>query len=122
MHEMTRCVVIPIEAEESLTTTMKTKGTHNYYVYILTNNNKTVLFIGMTNNLKDRLYYHNNPQAHSRSFSHRHKCGHLIYFEHFFEVDDAIKREKQLKRWNRTKKEYLIGIKNPNWDFLNDSI
>ncbi|WP_425076225.1 GIY-YIG nuclease family protein [Psychroserpens sp. S379A] len=101
---------------------MKTKGTHNYYVYILTNKNKTVLYIGVTNNLKERLYYHNNPEAHSKSFSHKYKCKCLIYFEHFFEVDDAIKREKQLKRWNREKKEFLIHTKNPNWEFLNDTI
>jgi putative endonuclease len=101
---------------------MKTKGTHNYYVYILTNKNKTVLYIGVTNDLKERLHYHNNPEAHSKSFSHKYKCNYLIYFEHFFEIDDAIKREKQLKRWNREKKEFLIQTKNPNWEFLNNSI
>jgi putative endonuclease len=101
---------------------MKTRGTHNYYIYILTNKNKTVLYIGVTNDLKKRLYYHNNPEAHSKSFSNKYKCNYLIYFERFFEIDDAIKREKQLKRWNREKKEFLIQTKNPHWEFLNDTI
>jgi len=91
-------------------------------MHIITNKNKTVLYIGVTNNLVERLYYHNNPEAHSKSFSHRYKCRHLIYFEHFLHIEDAIKREKQLKRWNRSKKEFLINLKNPNWNFLNDPI
>ena len=98
-------------------------ASHNYYVYILTNKLKTILYIGVTNNLKERLYYHSNPEAHSKSFSHKYRCKYLIYFEHiFFEIEDAIKREKQLKKWNRTKKEWLINLKNPDWTFLNDTI
>ncbi|WP_347923446.1 GIY-YIG nuclease family protein [Pontimicrobium sp. SW4] len=100
----------------------KIKAAHNYYVYILTNKNKTVLYIGVTNNLKERLYYHSNPEAHSKSFSHKYNCKYLIYFEHFFEIEEAIKREKQLKKWNRAKKERLINFKNPDWTFLNDAV
>ncbi|WP_298901414.1 GIY-YIG nuclease family protein [uncultured Psychroserpens sp.] len=97
-------------------------GNHNYYIYILTNKRRTVLYIGMTNNLRDRLYYHNTPSSNSKSFTHRYKCKYLIYFEHFFEVEDAIKREKQLKKWNRNKKETLINSNNPEWLFLNDTV
>ncbi|APY08270.1 endonuclease [Winogradskyella sp. J14-2] len=100
----------------------KVIAAHNYYVYIITNKNKTVLYIGVTNNLVDRLHYHNNPEAHSKSFSHKYKCKHLIYYEHFLDIEVAIKREKQLKRWRRSKKEALINSQNPNWDFLNDKI
>lgn len=47
----------------------KTLGTHNYYVYILTNKIKTVLYIGFTNNIPERLHYHQNPEAHSKAFT-----------------------------------------------------
>ena len=99
---------------------MKTLGTHNYFVYILTNKNKTVLYIGVTNNLKDRIEYH--KQHNSNSFTSKYNCFFIIYYEHFFDVKTAINREKQLKGWKRFKKEELINKKNPNWNFLNDEI
>jgi len=99
---------------------MKTLGTHNYFVYILTNKNKTVLYIGVTNNLKDRIEY--NKQHKSNSFTSKYNCFFLIYYEHFFDVKTAISREKQLKGWKRFKKEKLINEKNPNWNFLNHEI
>ncbi|TXG38879.1 GIY-YIG nuclease family protein [Seonamhaeicola maritimus] len=101
---------------------MKTIGTHNYYVYILTNKTKTVLYTGVTNNLKERLYYHNNPIPFSKSFTAKYKCFHLVYYEHFSEIQAAIKREKEIKGWSRTKKEKLINISNSDWKFMNDSI
>ena len=101
---------------------MKTKGSHNYYVYILTNKNKTVLYTGVTNNLKERLYFHQNPLPFSKAFTTKYKCYFLVYFEHFFEIDDAIKREKQIKGKSRAKKELLINKFNADWKFLNNSI
>ena len=101
---------------------MKTLGTHNYFVYILTNKNKTVLYTGVTNNLKNRLLYHQNNSAIKLSFTSKYKCYYLIYFEQFTEIKQAIIREKQLKGWLRSKKEQLINSINPNWDFLNDTI
>lgn len=100
----------------------KTKGTHNYYVYILTNKNKTVLYIGVTNSLKERLYWHQNPDPVTRHFTHKYSCCHLIYYEDFKDIDEAIKREKQLKGWRREKKEILINEFNPEWKFLNNEI
>ena len=100
----------------------KTLGSHNYYVYILTNKSKTVLYIGMTNSLKERLYFHNNPEAHSKSFTHKYKCNYLMYYERFSDVEEAIKREKQIKKWRRDKKEWLIKFKNSDLKFLNDEI
>ena len=101
---------------------MKTLGTHNYYVYIITNLNKTVLYIGVTNDLKTRLYYHQNPVANENHFTAKYKCFFLIYYEHFQDIDEAIAREKQLKGWTRKKKENLINSMNPQWNFLNDEI
>ena len=100
---------------------MKSGKTHNYHVYILTNKNKTVLYIGVTNNLKVRLYQH-SKESNKTSFSYRYKTHFLIYFEHFLNIEQAIAREKQLKKWSRKKKEFLINLTNPNWDFLNDEI
>ena len=101
---------------------MKTIGSHNYYVYILTNKTKTVLYTGVTNNLKDRLYYHNNPEPFSKAFTTRYRCYYLVYHEHFFEIEDAISREKQIKGWSRKKKDEIITSFNPEWKFLNDEI
>jgi putative endonuclease len=100
----------------------KTIGTHNYYVYIITNKIKTVLYIGVTNNLKKRLHYHSTPEANSKHFTHKYNCKYLIYFEHYKSIETAIEREKQLKKWNRKKKEFLIEEKNPSWSFLNNHI
>jgi len=101
---------------------LKTKGTHNYYVYILTNKIKTVLYIGVTNNLKERLYWHRPPDALNKHFTAKYRCHYLIYYEHFQDVEIAITREKQLKGWRREKKEILINKFNPMWKFLNEEI
>lgn len=102
---------------------MKTLGTHNYYVYILTNKNKTVLYTGITNNLADRIEFHKTPKLSIRQhFAYKYKCFYLIYFEHFFDVNEAILREKQIKGYSRKKKENLINSDNHDWKFLNDEI
>ena len=99
---------------------MKTLGRHNYYVYILTNKSKTVLYIGFTGNLAERLKYHTNPKPLSKAFSAKYKCFNLIYYEHYTDVHEAIAREKKLKGWLREKKVALINNFNPTWQFLND--
>ncbi|MFD2726495.1 GIY-YIG nuclease family protein [Hyunsoonleella rubra] len=101
---------------------MKTIGNHNYYVYILTNKKKTVLYTGVTNNLKERLHFHNNPLPFSKAFTAKYRCFYLIYYEHFFDIEDAIRREKQIKGKSRMKKELIISDFNPHWKFLNDKI
>ena len=101
---------------------MKTIGTHNYFVYILTNKIKTVLYTGVTNNPKDRLRFHKNPVPFSKAFTAKYKCCYLVYYEHFFEIEDAIIREKQIKGWSRAKKEALITELNPSWHFLNEEV
>jgi len=101
---------------------MKTLGTHNYFVYILTNKNKTVLYIGVTNNLKERLYYHRHPPISFKSFTSKYNCFYLIYFEDFRDIETAIQREKQIKGYSRSKKESLIHKENKDWNFLNDTV
>jgi len=101
---------------------MKTLGDHNYYVYILTNKGKTVLYTGVTNNLHERLFAHRNPLPFSKSFTARYKCFYLLHFEHFGHIETAIAREKQIKGMSRSKKEALINVSNPEWKFLNKQI
>ncbi len=89
-----------------------------YYVYILTNINKSVLYIGVTDSLDRRLQEHR--QAQGSSFTARYRVTHLIYYETYSDIRDAIAREKELKAWRRSKKEALIAEKNPLWLFLGE--
>lgn len=93
---------------------------HNYFVYIITNYTKTVLYTGITNSLSSRIMQHYHGLV--ESFSKRYKCKYMVYYEHFFDVKFAIAREKQIKKWNRKKKNELITKFNPEWKFLNDSL
>lgn len=98
------------------------KKDHQYYVYILTNKNKTVLYTGVTNNLKRRLYEHGVHNDHINSFTFKYNCYYLIYYEMHSDIREAIAREKQIKGWKRFKKEYLIKEFNPEWRFLNEDV
>lgn len=98
---------------------------HNYYVYITTNKNKTVLYTGFTGNLKQRVIQHEMAQtgaADKQAFTYRYNAPFIVYYEHFRDVQAAIAREKQLKGWTRAKKEALIQALNPEWRFLNDEL
>ena len=99
---------------------MQPIGMHNYYVYITTNKNKTVLYIGVTNDLKNRLNQHeqNAKKVFSSSFAGKYNAVNLIYYEHFHLIKQAIAREKELKGWRREKKMALINSVNPDWNFL----
>ncbi len=96
---------------------MKTPADHNYYTYILTNQNKTVLYVGVTNDLQTRLSQH---RLKKKTFTYRYNCFHLVYYEQYSKVEYAISREKEIKRWRRKRKEELINKTNPNWDFLEE--
>ncbi len=74
-----------------------------YYVYILSNQTNTVLYIGVTNDLHRRLYEHKSGQING--FTQKYHIHKLVYFEEYTEVNYAIAREKQLKNWVRSKKE-----------------
>jgi putative endonuclease len=91
---------------------------HEYYIYIVTNQNKTVLYIGVTNDLSRRLKEHFEGKI--PGFTQLYKCRYLIYYELFQFIDQAIAREKELKSWRREKKEMLIDKFNPDRNFLND--
>jgi len=83
-----------------------------------------VIYIGVTNDLAVRLWQHKEDSFNNRSktFAGRYKCINLIYYEHYDYIQDAIDREKEIKGWNRKKKELLIESTNPKWRFLNDEI
>lgn len=92
---------------------------HNYYVYICSNFNKSVLYIGVTNNLEVRMAQHKfDSENHTNTFCGKYKCFYLLYAEYYRSISAAINREKQLKRWSRTKKFDLIRTENPNLDFI----
>ncbi len=96
---------------------------HDYFVYIVTNPKKTVLYIGVTNNLKRRLQEHALDSGESsNSFTSRYFCFNLIYYEYFQDINQAIARETELKKWSRAKKLALINRRNPEWQFLNAEI
>jgi putative endonuclease len=96
-----------------------TEGIYNFYVYILTNKNKKVLYTGVTNDLKRRLQEH-KEKINPNSFTARYNVEFLLYYEHFTWIQLAIAREKEIKDLKRDKKEILINTINPNWNFLND--
>ena len=92
-----------------------------YYVYILTNAHKTVLYTGVTRDLVRRVYEHKN-HLDKNSFTARYNVELLVYYESTSDVEAAIEREKQIKGWNRKRKEKLIASKNPDWVDLYESI
>ena len=84
-----------------------------YYVYILSNWNDSVLYIGVTNNLIRRLYEHKNHLV--KGFTQKYNVHKLVYYEVTGDVRVALEREKQLKGWTRIKKNQLIATENPEW-------
>ncbi|KAB2879178.1 GIY-YIG nuclease family protein [bacterium] len=90
----------------------------NYYVYITTNPGKTVLYVGVTNDLKVRLQQHYENRGKKKTFAGRYYCYKLVYYEHFSDIKQAIAWEKEIKNMTRAKKEALISAKNPKWNFL----
>ena len=91
-----------------------------YYIYMLTNKADTVLYIGVTNDLIRRLYEHKNELV--EGFTKRYHLHKLVYFEEYSQVEYALEREKQLKKWVRAKKNALVEKNNPHWDDLSDTL
>jgi len=91
----------------------------NYYVYIMASESN-IIYIGMTNNLIRRVVEHKNEIIDG--FTKRYKCNKLVYFESSCDVKSVLEREKQLKRWGRCKKIYLIENSNPEWKDLSIGI
>ena len=87
-----------------------------YYVYILTNKNNKVMYVGFTNNLQRRVREH--KKSLKDGFTKKYNVNKLVYFEEYSEVNQAIKREKQLKSLLRIKKNLLVESMNPKWEDL----
>lgn len=87
-----------------------------YFVYILTNKNNTVLYTGVTNSLQRRLHEHRNSKG--SSFTAKYRCTKLVYFEEAIDSLSAIQREKQIKAGSRAKKLQLVDSQNPKWEDL----
>jgi len=92
-----------------------------YYVYILASGKNGTLYIGITSNLIKRVYKHKNNLV--KGFTKKHAVHTLVYYELTDDVDSAIAKEKQIKKWNREWKIGLIEKHNPEWqDFYKDLI
>ena len=92
-----------------------------YYVYIPANTANVALYVGVTNDLLRRVYEHRNnldPKSHTSKY-HIHR---LVYFEETSDVRAAIEREKQIKGWNRARKNKLVESRNPGWEDLYDRL
>jgi len=83
---------------------------HSYFVYMVASKSR-VLYLGMTSNIGKRAWEHKKDLI--EGFSWHYRCHRLVYFESYDDVRKAIDREKQLKRWRRTKKVWLIERTNP---------
>jgi putative endonuclease len=89
-----------------------------YYIYFLSNKNNTVIYIGVTSDLMQRVHQHKTKKY--KGFSSKYNCNKLVYFEEFNSIVEAISREKQLKSGNRKRKEELIIKENSDWNDLSD--
>ncbi len=85
-----------------------------YYVYILTNKTRTVVYVGVTADLERRYEEHLN-HVFPNSFTAKYDVTTLVYYETFDHADDAIAREKQIKSWKRWRKNQLVESLNPRW-------
>jgi|SRR5450830_341028 putative endonuclease len=94
--------------------------TKSYYVYLLTNWNNKVIYIGVTNDLNRRLYEHKNKII--QGFTQKYNLNKLVYFEETNDINAAITREKEIKKWRREKKDKLVNQLNPNWIDLSEQV
>ena len=92
-----------------------------YFVYILANQSNSVIYTGVTNDLARRIYEHKN-HLDPNSFTARYQVTKLVYYEATENVESAIEREKQIKGWNRKRKEKTIQCMNPDWKDLYEDI
>jgi predicted GIY-YIG superfamily endonuclease len=86
---------------------------HQYWIYILTNPARNVMYVGVTNNLENRVAQHQAGEV--PSFTRRYNVNTLVYAEEYDQIADAIAREKQIKGWRREKKNALVETVNPTW-------
>ena len=91
------------------------KREYNFYVYIVASSSGT-LYIGVTNNIIRRVVEHRDGLI--KGFSKKYSCHKLVYYEYHKYINNALEREKELKKWRREKKENLIRDMNPHWNNL----
>jgi putative endonuclease len=91
-----------------------------YYVYLLTNWNNKVMYVGVTNDLKRRLYEHRNKLI--AGFTEKYNLFKLVYFEETQNINAAIAREKEIKKWRREKKNQLVNQSNTDWQDLSEAL
>jgi putative endonuclease len=91
-----------------------------YFVYMLTNRSRVVLYIGVTSKLEGRVWEHKNHVV--KGFTSKYKLNRLVYYEQFSDPVAAISREKEIKAWRREKKNELVGKLNPQWEDLSKSL
>ena len=90
-------------------------------MYIITNTHHTVFYTGVTSDLMSRIYEH-KTKAYPKSFSARYNIHKLVYYEPFHSIEEAIEREKQIKKYRREKKLALINGMNPDWEDFYDGL
>ncbi len=88
-------------------------------VYFMTNKNNTVLYIGVTSDLLKRVFQHKSKAY--KGFTEKYNCNKLVYYEVFTDINQAIIREKQLKKGSRKRKNNLVNLKNPEWKDLSEN-
>lgn len=93
---------------------------YNFYTYIAASPNNKVLYIGVTKDLKRRMYEHKNKLV--PGFTAKYNINKLVYYEHYMHINEAIKREKNLKKWKREWKNKLISKINPEWRDLYEEV
>ena len=88
----------------------------NFFVYLVSNRSRVVLYTGVTNDLVRRVWEHRNHAV--RGFTSKYKVDRLVYYEQFPDPQSAILREKEIKGWRREKKNALVRAMNPQWEDL----
>jgi putative endonuclease len=93
-------------------------GADRYYVYLLTNKNDRVMYVGVTSNLERRVYEHKAKMI--PGFTEKYNVNKLVHFEETGDVRAAIAREREIKKWRREKKDALVVAANPAWNDLSE--
>ena len=92
---------------------------HPYFVYLMTTRNNRVMYVGVTNNLERRVWEHQNGVI--EGFTKKYNVKKLVYFEETTDVHAALAREKEIKKWRRSKKNFLVITLNPKWNDLSQN-
>ena len=87
-----------------------------FYLYLMTNRSRVVLYTGVTSSLERRVWFHRNKTE--RNFTKTYRVNRLVYYEQFNDARSAIAREKEIKGWRREKKNRLVETSNPMWKDL----